>query len=252
MLMNKLDLWKKAVSLRKQLGEDSASPIDIFALVNSIDRLSIVYYPLGKHISGICIKGDRNNVIAINSLMTLGRQRFSMAHELYHLYFDDDHLTAVCSKDIGEGSGKELQADQFASYLLMPPDALSEMIKQIKKSASDRLTVKEVVFLEQYFGVSRKALLFRLIEENEMTLEEAEPMQQNVVWSAKCLGYDDTLYRSAPNDKLYKTYGFYIQQANKALKQGLISNGKYEELLLSAYRSDLVYGNEVGGGEVFD
>lgn len=134
----------------------------------------------------------------------------------------------------------------------MPPDALSEMIKQIKKSASDRLTVKEVVFLEQYFGVSRKALLFRLIEENEMTLEEAEPMQQNVVWSAKCLGYDDTLYRSAPNDKLYKTYGFYIQQANKALKQGLISNGKYEELLLSAYRSDLVYGNEVGGGEVFD
>lgn len=74
--MNKVDLWKKAVSLRKQLGDDATSPIDIFALAYSIDCLSIVYYPMGEHLSGICVKDKRSNVIAINSSMTLGRQRF--------------------------------------------------------------------------------------------------------------------------------------------------------------------------------
>ncbi|NLM36967.1 MAG: ImmA/IrrE family metallo-endopeptidase [Firmicutes bacterium] len=250
-MLDKMELWKKAISIRKQLGEDATSPIDIFALAYSIDRLSIVFYPLGKHISGICIKGDRNNVIGINSSMTLGRQRFSMAHELYHLYFDGD-MVAVCSKKIGVGSEKEREADQFASFLLMPPDALSNMIKKIKKSPSDRLSVEEVVRIEQFFGVSRQALLVRLIEEKELTRQEAESMQQNVIWSAGSLGYDDTLYKPVPENKRYQTYGFYIQQAKRAFEQGLISNGKYEELLLSAFRSDLVYGDADERGEVLD
>ncbi len=250
--MDKIDLWKKAVSLRKLLGEDSTSPIDIFALAYTIDRLSIVFYPMGEHISGICVKGEKNNVIAINSSMTMGRQRFSMAHELFHLYFDDDELTSICSKKIGVGSEKELQADQFASYLLMMPDALSEVIKRIKNTASDKLSIKDVVRLEQYFGVSRQAILVRLIGEKEMTSQEAEPMRQNVIWSAVSSGYDDTLYKPSPEDKRYKTYGFFIQQADNALEKGLISSGKYEELLLSAFRSDLVYGNDSEGGEVLD
>jgi hypothetical protein len=141
---------------------------------------------------------------------------------------------------------------EFASYLLMPPDALTEIIKRIKKSALDKLSVKDIVRLEQHFGVSRQAILFRLIGENELTMQEAEPMRQNIIWSAVSLGYDDTLYRPTPDDKRYKTYGFYIQQADKALEQSLISSGKYEELLISAYRSDLVYGDEAEGGELLD
>ncbi|MEN6317126.1 MAG: toxin-antitoxin system, toxin component, partial [Clostridiaceae bacterium] len=67
-----------------------------------------------------------------------------------------------------------------------------------------------------------------------------------------CLGYDDTLYKPLPTEKQYMTYGFYIQQADEAFRKGLISSGKYEELLLSAYRSDLVYGDESEGGELID
>lgn len=94
--------------------------------------------------------------------------------------------------------------------------------------------------------------MFRLIEENEITQQEAELMRQGVIWSAVCLGYEDTLYKPLPADKQYMTYGFYIQQADEAFKKGLISSGKYEELLLSAYRSDLVYGDESEGGELID
>jgi hypothetical protein len=61
-----------------------------------------------------------------------------------------------------------------------------------------------------------------------------------------------SFYRPTPEDKRYRTYGYYIQQAEKALEQGLISSGKYDELLLSDFRSDLVYGEEIEGGELLD
>lgn len=199
--MDKMNLWKKALSLRKELGEDTTSPIDIFALAYTIEKLSIVYYPMGNNISGVCIRGTGNNVVAINSTMTLGRQHFSMAHELYHLYFDDDESTAVCAKTIGVGSEREKQADQFAFYLLMSPDALSDVIKRLKKSGSSKLSLNDVVRLEQYFSISRQAILYRLIGENELTMQEADSMRKNVIRSAVRLGYDDTLYRSTPKDK---------------------------------------------------
>lgn len=248
--MDKLDLRKKAVNLRKQLGEDAVSPIDIFASAFLIPHLSVVYYPMGEHLSGMCVKDGKNCVIAVNSSMTLGRQRFSMAHEYYHLFYDKACFTAICAKEIGEG--KEKEADQFASYLLMPPDALAEQLNRIQKAGSERLLLEDIVQIEQHFQISRHALLHRLVEERNLTEEEAEPMRQNITLSAVNLGYPDTLYKPMPKEKQYGTYGYYIQQVDRAMDLGLISSGKYEELLLAAFRDDLVYGEELEGGEGFD
>lgn len=90
--------------------------------------------------------------------MSVGRQRFSMAHELFHLYFDENEHSTVCSMKIGYGNEVEKVADQFASYFLMPPVALSEAIKKVQGSSADSLGIKEIVKLEQYFGVSRQAM----------------------------------------------------------------------------------------------
>lgn len=250
--MDKLDLWKKAISIRKVLHEDPFSPIDIFSLVLTIDRLTVVYYPMGNHISGICIKNNRFFLIAVNSSMSIGRQRFSMAHELFHLYFDQENMTAICATEIGKGNLIEKQADQFASFLLMPPDALSDMIKQYKKKNTDKVTIEDIVHLEQHFKVSRQSILIRLVEEKEISLKEADEMKQGIIQSAIRLGYDDTLYKPLPVNKQYKTYGYYIQLANEALLKEKISNGKYEELLLSAFRTDMVYGDETFSREIID
>lgn len=45
--------------------------------------------------------------MAINSDMSVGRQRFSMVHELYHLYFDDSTVNAVSPIIIGSGDENE-------------------------------------------------------------------------------------------------------------------------------------------------
>jgi len=175
-----------------------------------------------------------------------------MAHELFHLYFDKTEQSTVCAIKIGIGSEIERQADQFASYLLMPPVALSETIKKIQKNSEDALSIKEIVKLEQYFGMSRQAILCRLIDDSKLTPQQADQYRQEVIRSAVNMGYDDVLYKPLPEDKKYKTYGHYIQQAEDVLEKGLVSNGKYEQLLLAAFRSDLVYGDESEGGELND
>ena len=251
-MIDKLDLSTKALSLRNELGEDSMSPIDVFSLSQIIPKLTMVFYPMGDNLSGMCIKNDNNPLIAINSSMSAGRQRFSMAHELYHLYYDKSTKLTVCAKKIGTGSDIEKAADQFASYFLIPPVALSETIKKIQIFSIDNLGIEEIVKLEQYFGVSRQAILWRLVDDKILTFQEADKFRNNVIRSAVSLGYDNSLYKPLPENKQYKTYGHYIQQAEKLIEKDLISIGKYEQLLLAAFRSDLVYGDESEESEEYE
>lgn len=251
-MIDKLELSTKALSLRKELGEDTTSPIDIFSVAHTISHLTLVFYPMGDHLSGMCIKNDGNPVIAVNSSMSVGRQRFSMAHELFHLYFDESEQSTVCAIKIGSGNETERISDQFASYFLMPPVALSEAIKKVQGSSTENLGIKEIVKLEQYFGVSRQAILYRLTEDNKLTSQQADQFRHGVIRSAVNLGFDDFLYKPLPENKRYKTYGYYIQQAEEVLEKNLVSTGKYEQLLLTAFRPDLVYGDESEGGELID
>ena len=130
-MLDKLDLSTKAQELREMLGEDVNSPVDIFPLVNQIEGLTLVFYPLGDNISGMCVRDNEIQLIAINSTMSYGRQRFSLAHELYHLFFDDESGFNVCSKKLDPKSENEKCADQFASYFLAPYKSLRTAIKRL-------------------------------------------------------------------------------------------------------------------------
>ena len=244
-MRDKYELAKAASELRRCLGEDDHSYIDVFQLAHRIEPLTLVFYPMGERISGMCLKGAEDVLIAINSSMTYGRQRFSMAHELFH-YFYDDMDTMICSSDIGETTDVERNANIFASFFLAPPAALSAVIKEIKKSRPilDRAVV---VKLEQMFGMSRQAMLVMLMDESELSFEDTAPMRTNIISHALSLGYDDILYRPLPDYKVRMTYGRYIKRAEELLNRGLISDGKYEEFLLEAFRADLVYGLDEGG-----
>ena len=243
---DKYVLAREAGELRRQLGGDEHSRVDVFQLAHTIASLTLVFYPMGERISGMCMRGPDDVLIAVNSAMTHGRQRFSIAHEFYH-YFYDDMDTMVCASDIGESSAVERNANIFASFFLAPPAALSTAIKALK-SATPTMGLPDVIKLEQFFGMSRQAMLIRLMDEGELSLEDTVHMRNNVISNALALGYDDTLYRPLPEGKDRKTYGRYIKRAEELLQRGLISDGKYEELLLDAFRADLVYGLDERGG----
>lgn len=248
-MIDKADLMTKAIQLRKELGEDSNSPIDIFSLTQTIEKLTLVYYPMGDNLSGMCIKGKSGDcVIAVNSAMSLGRQRFSLAHEFYHLRYDDNMLS-VCGKKIGDGKNIEKEADMFASYFLIPAAELECKAAQlVAKHEDGKLSLDDIIKLEQYFRVSHHAMVIRLKESAYMNRALVEDyLMSSVCNRAEMIGYNSELYRPLPAEKQYKTFGHYIEQADQLLKNDLISDGKYDELLLTAFRTDLVYGEEEDG-----
>ena len=262
-------LMAQAAVLRKRLGEDDSSPIDILSLVQELDGLTLVYYPMGEKLSGMCVKGQKgNNLIAINSAMTIGRQRFSMAHELYHLFFDNC-MMSVCGKRLNYGKEVEQSADMFASYFLMPEAALIAFAEKIiknhhsdgnpgrnnrtKSNAEAQLTLDDVIRIEQYFGISHQAAVYRLMHTSYLSNEEGTRLlNMSVRRRAEALGYSPALYLPLPAERQYMTYGHYIKQAEKLMESELVSYGKYEELLLDAFRADLVYGDDEEAGDVID
>ncbi len=234
-----------AISLRRQMGEDSSSPIDIFALLGSQTDLTIVYYPMRDAISGMSVKDDQFKLIAINSKLSKGRQRFTAAHELCHLYFHHEFKSVVCSRDlVGMRNESEKEADQFASFFLAPYEALLNFIKIDLDKKGKRMTVDDIVRIEQHFGMSRQATLVRLQSEGLITEDEYNLMKTNAIRSAQKLGFSADLYQPNTEHKQYMTVGSYVKMANDLYSSGKISLGKYEELLLDAFRDDIVYGTD--------
>jgi Zn-dependent peptidase ImmA (M78 family) len=232
-----------AIDLRKRLGVDVYSPLDIFSILSNEKDLTLIYFPMSKNISGMCIKDKSNQVIAVNSETSYGRQRFTISHELCHLYFHKDFKKMVCGKKLTTQKDLlEVEANRFASFFLAPYEALQYYIDNwIKKK---NLELEHVIKIEQYFGMSHEATLFRLQLDGFLSASKVKTMKDGIVSSALRLGYDDKLYISLPEHKKYAVYGKYIHLAEDILKQGKISNGKYEELLMDGFRADIVYGIE--------
>ena len=251
-MVDKLELSTKAQELRELLGEDANSPVDIFPLASQIAGLTTVFYPLGENISGMCVRDNEIKLIAINSTMSYGRQRFSLAHELYHLYFDDESGFNVCSKRLDPKSENERCADQFASYFLAPYKALRAAIKKV--AGDSMLSMHHVIALEQYFGMSHLAMFWRLVSEGYLSSDKLDDYCVGVMSMARHLGYEDKLYKPTPADMQRRTYGHYLKQVEELRQKDLVSPGKIDELLLDAFRDDIAFGlDEDGhGGEVID
>ena len=243
----------EATSLRKHFGEDAYSPIDIFSLISNYENLTVVFYPMSERISGICIRDDENKIIAINSLSSYGRQRFTAAHELYHLFYHEDFNKVICAKDIDINKDiQEIEADIFASYFLAPYAALTDFINDKLQKQKGELDVNDIVRIEQYFGLSRQATLWRMTKDGYLSRKDADEMKTGIIRSAIKLGYDDTLYVPSHESKQYFTLGKYVKLVEDLKGKELISNGKYEELLLGAFRGDIVYGLVAEGEESYD
>ncbi len=239
-MLDKLDLNTKAQELRELLGEDANSPVDIFSLASQIDGLTLVFYPLGENISGMCVRDNRIKLIAINSAMSYGRQRFSLAHELYHLYFDGESGFNVCAKRLDPKSENEKCADQFASYFLAPYKSLKT---EIKKAAGDgQLSLQHVIALEQYFGMSHLAMFWRLVSEGYLSSDKLKDYSSRVMSAARYLGFNDKLYKPTPVELQKRTYGHYLKQVEELRQKDLVSSGKIDELLLDAFRDDIAFG----------
>lgn len=227
--MNRL-MEKKAVEFRQQNGFSSSEPIDPTTILLS-KGVNALFQPLSKDFSGVSIKTDNDMFTMINTAQSIGRQNFTIAHELYHLLIQEDFFYQKCN--VGKFAKKdehEYNADCFAAYLLMPEDGIISKIPENELSEKkSRITLKTVIQLEQYFRVSRLAILTRLLDLKLIDRPLFDEYRMGVIRSAKNYGYDDSIYIKTNAVKFLGSYG---ELAKSLFDQEKISESHYLSLMM--------------------
>jgi Zn-dependent peptidase ImmA (M78 family)/DNA-binding XRE family transcriptional regulator len=137
------------------LGDDPLPP-NLFSLIEDQSGLGIALEPLQERIAGLCARVDDLAIALIDSSAIVGRQRFTVAHELCHLLLGDGEQVLVDERLTGR-SLVEMRANAFAAFFLMPA-------KAVRRYLREREVDEEVAVELQYtFGVSLDALLWHLV-----------------------------------------------------------------------------------------
>ena len=117
--------------------------------------------------SGFITYFEDHFIVYLNSNFTLGHERYTAAHELYHIIYNEDILKREkVFIDKEKYKEEEEKADVFAAEFLMPEDYVKEVFYKIVNVDKDKVEPKHVVRMHNYFKVSYKAMLKRLVQLN--------------------------------------------------------------------------------------
>lgn len=213
-----------AQKLRADMGLNDSEPIHTKTILRK-ENIVTMYLPLSENVYGLSLKHEGHKFMLINSTRTRGRQHFTIAHELYHLYVEDNPSPHICS------NGKdttEKNADMFASAFLMPSNGINANIATVEIK-NKNISLATIIRLEQYFSVSRKALLIRLRNLNLLSQSQFDEYCQTYpIKTAKDYGYDISLYKSGNTNLVLGDFGTL---ARTLFENDIISEGNYFELL---------------------
>lgn len=230
--MKKLDLETAenlAAKMRSEyLRISSNEPVNTKTALRQLNIMT-VYSPLSDNIFGLSLmtQDRKNRFMLVNSNMTRGAQHFTVAHELYHLYFDENPHPHLCNQPFTDPA--ERSANLFASALLMPKDGivLSIPTEELKKK---EIGVDTLLRLEYLYGISHKTMIVRLKELHVIKPTYADFLNGLAITKEAALrGYDGKLYRKGDGERMI--IGDFGSKARKLFEEEKISEGHYLELL---------------------
>lgn len=230
--MINLLLEKEASKFRSEKGLNNNEPIRLKSLLQKANIIT-VFSPLTDNFSGMAIKAEQDaetlRFILINSNQSLGKQHFTICHELYHLYIQPDFSSQVCitGKFDKKADKNEYNADVFASYLLLPTEGILENIPN-DEIVQKKISLKTILFIENLYSCSRRALLYRLKNLGLISSKEYDGFIINIKRGALENGYSAALYEPGNNNLFIGDYGAI---AKDLFDQGKISQSHYYTLL---------------------
>lgn len=216
-----------ANQLRGKLGLSPTEPIHIKSLLRK-EGILTVYRPLDEYSYGLSIKSKNGDMfILVNSNSSRGKQHYTIAHELYHLYYDENLKPHLCHDDNGKVDPIERKANLFACAFLLPTTGVMSMIPQ--NELSNNISVATILKIEQYYQVSHITLLIRLkelgvIDNNRFEYLKSLPIKR----TALQYGYDLSLYEHGNEGVVIGDFG---ERARLLYERERISEGHYKELL---------------------
>ncbi len=197
-------------------------------LLLSLNILTL-YKPLSDDFSGMCLRNGDNRFMLINSRHQRGRQHFTIAHELYHLYIQKEFAPHVCNVTLADQiDPMEVEANYFAACFLMPRESVYAQIPK-DELESKTISLATILKMEQYFAVSHAAMLVRLVSLNLITKQQKESLTvMPISRIAYGYGYDMALYESANDGLILGDYGVL---ARNLFDSNKISESHYLDLM---------------------
>lgn len=191
--------------------------------------VKILYYPLAYGSAASMVHPDMGKAVVINANEVSWRQNYDLAHELFHLI-----LWKVFSLDEMNDtlffSDVEKKADRFASMLLLPEDEVRRELEQVMAN-NKQVNFSDIVDIAMDFGVSAKALVYRLASVNLIKWEMADT-----------LAHDEELAEISRQKRKQEQQTKQSERFNalavRCLRKGFISRGKFAELI-NIDRSDI-------------
>ena len=191
--------------------------------------VKILYYPLASGSAASMVHPDLGKAVVINANEVPWRRNFDLAHELFHLILWKAFSLEEMADELFLAE-IEKKADRFASMLLLPEEEIRREIDQIMEN-NRHLAYSDIVDIAIDFGVSAKALLYRLAFINFITWDTANAIAQDEELA------ETSREKRIPNLKQRHSERF-IALAVRCLRKGLISRGKFADLM-DIDRSDI-------------
>jgi len=217
---------RQVTEFRQKVGLSDTQAVNLKSLLLKLNVLTI-YRPLSNTFSGMSLKSPGGKMfMLVNSNQSRGRQHFTIAHELYHLFIEENPVPHNCETE-GNKSESEQCADAFALIFLMPYNAILQMIPS--EELKGKITLATVIRMEHYFSVSRQAVVNRLCDTKFIDRKERDLLLSfPVVRTALEYGYDLALYQPGNENLVIGNFG---EKARKLYDDEKISEGHYHELL---------------------
>jgi len=222
---NKLNIPDELTRLQiKELAEDVRYKYSKKGLSDIFDIISedafLIRMPLKTmEVSGFSTCFQDELVVLLNSNYTLGHERYSGAHELYHIFYNSDIFKKEKLLISNAKTDEDTKADIFAAEFLMPEDYVKEVFYKIINVKPNDVLEKHVIRMNNAFKVSYKAMLKRLLQLNLCledkyndlvaicSFENAEKLQA----LTKKEGYDIRLITPSREKYIPKEYVEYIK-----------------------------------------
>src|SRR6056297_2115538 len=227
----------RAIETRNEFGLSNTESINIFEVLKYNAKVSIIKMPIDSGLYGLFLKKGEVQAILINVNTSLGRQYFTAAHEYYHLKYNVNLN--------GKQNALEKEADTFASYLLMPREALNfHLKKRLTKKNKENVDISDCLYLENYFKISHQGLILRLKLDNHINNKKYKELKDiNIIKEARRYGYSIELYTKPKINKDIVVESEYAELAEEALESDIISESRYNEYLIEGGYGDLVFGD---------
>ncbi|HFL2584270.1 TPA: ImmA/IrrE family metallo-endopeptidase [Clostridioides difficile] len=221
--------------------------VDIFNILEN--EAFLIRKPLEKlKISGFSTYFDEAYIVFLNSSYTLGHERYTAAHELYHILYNAEILKREIIINNDKHEEEDKKANIFAAEFLMPEDYVKELFYKLINVDPKSVTAKDVVILNNIVGVSYRAMLKRLVQLKlcDENLFETLALVGSIDNKGKLQsitineGYKTDLIIPSNEEYISREY---IEISRKNYEEGKISFTKLKELLEFIGRNPSDYGH---------